>query len=239
MVNFMSIKYLWSDILAVIYPPKCLVCRDPIHISGSLICTKCFSRISFTKFWSRRDNLMAQHACDLQPIIENASAMLFYDSYSRDMIHRLKYRGEWRTAEYLGEIFGAYLAREELYAHVDVVVPVPIHPLRRFLRGYNQSEYIARGIASKMGIEVNSHSLYRCRYTSAQARKSKIERWGDDSDIFRVRSLDRLRGRHILLVDDVYTSGATIHRCVEVLSRALPECRISVATVAASHEYGI
>ncbi len=230
---------LISDLSAVIFPPKCIICQEPIHISESLICTKCFGSISYTRFWEYSDNAMAQHARDLQPFIHHASAMLFYDSYSRDMIHRLKYRGEWHTAKYLGKIFGGYLMCSELYEDVDMVVPVPLHPLRRIVRGYNQAEYIASGIAAQMGCAKSFGNLYRTRYTSAQARKDKVDRWKVERGLFEVRNPKILNGKHILLVDDVYTTGATIFRCAEALHLAAPEARISIIAVAASREYGI
>lgn len=182
---------------------------------------------------------MAQHARDLQPYIRHACAMLFYDTHSRDMIHRMKYRGEWRTAEYMGEIFGGYLSRSELYDSVDVVVPVPLHPLRRIGRGYNQSEYIASGVASKLGCAKSFGNLYRTRYTSAQARKDKVDRWEMERGLFRLRDPKCLGGKHIALVDDVYTTGATIFRCAEALHHAVPDAQISIIAVAASREYGV
>ncbi len=223
---------IWSDILAVVYPPKCLVCGQILHVAGTHICTKCFGSISYTRYWEHADNIMAEHARDMQPMIENACAMLYYDSYSRPMIHRLKYYKEWHTAKYLGELLGAYLSVSGDYNTVEVVVPVPIHPIKRIDRNYNQAEYIAQGVASKLGVETNFSSLYRSRYTSAQARKSRVERWSDNDDIFGLRNIEKLRGKHILLVDDVYTSGATIFRCVETLHRAIPQSQISVATLA-------
>lgn len=204
-----------------------------MHISGTRICTKCFGAISYTRYWAHSDNPMAEHARDMQPWIKNGCAMLYFDSYSRPMIHRLKYQREWYTAQYLGELLGAYLRASGLYNTVDVVVPVPIHPLRRIGRTYNQSEYIAIGVASKLGAEVNMHSLYRSRYTSAQARKSSVDRWSNhNDDIFDMRSVEQLIGKHILLVDDVYTSGATIFRCLEVMYKHLPQSTFSIATLA-------
>ncbi len=234
------LRDILNDLLSLIYPPRCLVCGEVLLARGSLICTKCFSTISYTRFWYHEDNPMSQHARDMQPIIENCAAMLFYDNYSRDMIHRMKYRGEWRIARYLGELFGSYLSCERRYRGVDVVIPVPLHPVRRIGRTYNQSEYIALGIAKTLGVKVNSRSLYRHRYTSAQAQKSKFERWSGGDDIFGVRFAKGLQGKHILLVDDVYTSGATIFRCVEALRSSILSCRISIATIAAStREFGL
>lgn len=181
---------------------------------------------------------MAEHARDMQPMIVECSAMLFYDSYCRDMIHRLKYHRQWGEARYLGELMGAYLSRSELYSTIDVVIAVPLHPIRTFERTYNQAEYIALGVAEKMSLPVNFHALYRRRHTTPQAKKSNMERWSDGEGLFNVRREDSLRGKHILLIDDVYTTGATIFRCVEALVREVPGCRISVATVATSRRNG-
>ncbi len=148
------------------------------------------------------------------------------------MIHRLKYRAEWRTAKYMGEIFGAYLSQTEIYSSVDVIIPVPLHPIRRMMRGYNQSEYIAQGIASKLGARVDTHTLYRRRHTVAQVRKSRSERWVGGDNLFGLRDVEHLRGKHILLVDDVYTTGATMYRIVNTLHKSMPECQISIATLA-------
>lgn len=175
---------------------------------------------------------MSRHACDMQPRIDSAAAMLFYDGYSRGMIHRLKYRGQWRVARSMGEIFGAYLHSSDIYSTVDIIIPVPLHPFRLLQRGYNQSEYIAQGMAHHMGIKVDSSILYRSRYTLAQARKSSVERWEGGHGLFAVKHAEAIRGKHILLVDDVYTSGATIFRCVEAIHRAQIDCKISVVALA-------
>ncbi len=220
------------DLLSVIYPPKCLMCGEELHLADSEICTDCFSRVSYTRFWEYSDNPMSGRVRDLQPMVREACAMFFYDNHCRDMIHRLKYRAEWRTARYMGEIFGSYLSRSDIYSNVDIVIPAPLHAIRRMARGYNQSEYIARGIASKLGAKVDTHTLYRSRHTIAQVKKTKVERWTGGENLFEVRDIERLRGKHILLVDDVYTTGATIFRCIEAIHRSLPECEISVATLA-------
>ncbi len=226
-----------DDILSLIYPPRCLMCQEPIHNTDSLLCTKCLSTMTYTRFWEYSDNAMALHARELQSYIHHASAMLFYDMHNRKMIHRLKYSGEWNTAKYLGEMFGSYLSQSELYTSVDLIIPVPLHPLRRIGRGYNQAEHIALGIASKLGCDVNFNTLYRCRYTSAQARKSRVDRWDSQSSLFRVRHPEQIEGKHILIVDDVYTTGATIFRCAEALHFATHDCQISIVTLATSHEY--
>ncbi len=228
---------IWHDLRSIIFPNRCLVCGEIMEGSHAMICPICFSKISITRFWDTTDNPMAEHARDLQPMIVEGVALLFYDGYSRPMIHNIKYHKYWRGALYLGELLGAYLSRSELYADIDVVIPVPIHPLRQIERTYNQSEYIAMGVARKMGVATNFHSLYKTRYSSPQAGKKQVDRWNNDNNSFRVKSPERLDGKHILLVDDVYTTGATIYRCVEAIVAAVPNCQISIATLATSHKY--
>ena len=122
-----------------------------------------------------------------------------------------------------------------LYDDVDVIVPVPLHYRRRIKRGYNQSELLAIGMARQMGVECDFRSLKRVRYNDSQTSKSRTERWMNVDDIFEVCRVDRLRGRHILLVDDVLTTGATISACAEEIIRACEgDVRISIATLAAS-----
>lgn len=218
-----------------IYESTCLVCGGELHHVDGLICTKCLLKLNLTNFWVERDNPMTANLRLMQPIIESGVAMFFYNEHCRDMIHRLKYRGEWQTARSLGEMLGECLCSTDIYDDVDVIVPVPLHPLRRLWRSYNQGEYIASGVAAKLGVKTNFYSLYRSRYSSPQARKSHFDRWADDAeDTFQVRGIERLRGKHILVVDDVYTSGATIFRCVDALYHSVPNCRISVATLTVS-----
>lgn len=135
----------------------------------------------------------------------------------------------------MGRQYGAELKSGGLYDDVDAVVPVPLHYRKLLHRGYNQSTYIARGIASELGVKADTGLLRRRRNNPSQARKMHAERWDNVEDLFAVRrSAERLRGRHILLVDDVFTTGATVVACIEALHRAMPECRISVAALAVS-----
>jgi ComF family protein len=119
-----------------------------------------------------------------------------------------------------------------LYDDVDIVVPIPLHYKKLLKRSYNQSTYIAEGIARELGIDYNSHLLYRRRNNPPQARNKASQRWQNVEELFAVRNAKRLQGKHILIVDDVLTTGATICSCVEAILRVAPDCRVSVATLA-------
>ena len=171
------------------------------------VCTVCRMDAPLTGFWTQVDNPVVRKFWGLVPVV-NASAFLFFvrgNGY-RDLIHGFKYYGRWRQALEMGAWYGGELAAGGLYAGVDVVVPVPLHLRKRLHRGYNQAEYIARGIAESLGVPVDVHSVRRHRHNPSQALKEHRQRWENVRGIFSVRRPGRLCGKHILLVDDVLTT---------------------------------
>ena len=158
----------------------------------------------------------------------------------RELIHRFKYDGAWRLARDMGVWYGHCLADSGLYDTVDRIVPVPLHWRKRLRRGYNQAEYLAEGIARALRAEVDRHSVRRIRNNPAQALHRHAERWDNVEGIFAVRCPERLAGHHLLLVDDVLTTGATLLSCAETILRAAPDCRLSVAVLAVpQREFGL
>ena len=134
----------------------------------------------------------------------------------------------------LGRWYGACLHEGGLFSAVDVVVPVPLHWRRRLGRGYNQSEYLARGVARELGVECDVGSVRRYRYNDSQVLHSAAERWDNVEGVFRVSRPERLRGKHVLLVDDVFTTGATIMSLGSAILSSVEDVRLSVAVLATS-----
>lgn len=232
-----SLKQAASDLQGLIFPVVCPVCGDKLHRGEKLICNMCRSDMPLTNFEDKEANAMEQRLWGLMPVV-HATSLFFYieESRFRNLIHAIKFHGSWRTALNLGEWLGLILARTERFDEVDLIVPVPQHPLRRLQRGYNQSDYIARGVAKAMGRALDCHSLRRHRYSRSQIKRPKMERWDNVFGAFSVRNADALRGRHILLVDDVFTTGSTVCACADAILKAAPDARISVATIAVSHQ---
>ena len=144
--------------------------------------------------------------------------------------------GEYPDVDYIV----AKLRVEGSFLDVEEVVPLPLHPVKRCRRGYNQSEYIAEGIAAQLGVEVDRRSVRRVRNTASQALKPRRERAGNVEDAFAVCRPERLAGRHVLLVDDVMTTGSTLLSCASAILRDAPGCRISIAALAVSQrELGV
>jgi ComF family protein len=138
----------------------------------------------------------------------------------------------WQIAYNLGVWYGAELKASTLYDDVDIIIPLPLHPIKSIMRGYNQSRYLAEGIAKMLGATVDSSAIRRTRNNPSQARLKRGERWESVDNLFRVTKPERLRGKHILIVDDVLTTGATLYNCMLAIHTALPDARISFATLA-------
>lgn len=223
------------DVMSLIVPPTCPTCGKRLAAEGAVVCPMCEITAPLTNLWLEPHNAMCERFWGLMPV-ERAAAFLWYVEGSpwREMIHRFKYAGQWRVAYNMGRWFGAELRESGLYADVDVVVPVPLHLGRRLVRGYNQSEYIARGIARELGVGVDVRSVWRYRYNSSQTLHRKDERWDNVEGIFKVRRAEALRSKHILLVDDVFTTGATIMSLGSTILSAVEDVRLSVAVLATS-----
>lgn len=232
---------LFADLAALLFPPCCAVCGEPLARGERTVCTLCRTLAPLTGYWREADNPVWRRCRDLVPV-HRASGFLFFVRGSgwRRLIHGFKYRGAWRTARELGAWYGACLRESGLYDDVDAVVPLPLHPLKRLRRGYNQSEYIAEGIASALGVGVERHAVIRRRNTASQALKPRRERARNVENAFAAVHPERLEGRHVLLVDDVMTTGSTLLSCAAEMLRAAPDCRVSIAALAVSRrELGI
>lgn len=226
---------LLKDIFRLFFPPACPVCGDALPEGAAFLCTRCAYDMPLTGFTAKADNHVAERFWGMAPVV-NACSMFWFRNRSsyRRLVHAFKYYGGWRLAEKMGEWFGRELDEGGLYGDVDIIIPVPLHLLRRLHRGYNQSEYIAEGISRRLCRPVLRGCVVRRRYNRAQVRKTKEQRWKNVEGIFAVRRPDKLAGKHILLVDDVFTTGATLVSCAEAIARAVPDCRISIATLAVS-----
>lgn len=226
----------------LLMPRCCLVCGRQLGVRERHLCTRCASDLPLTYYWEQVHNPMAD---SFNAVLERlrpegepmgyayASALLFYhhdNPYSR-IPQALKYKGDLPAGRFFAARLGAFLAREPQFADVDCVIPVPLHWWRRYRRGYNQAGVIARGLASALGARYAPGTLRRVRRTRSQTRLDAADRLANVLGVFRVRKIP-VQARHILLVDDTFTTGATLAACCLALRKALgPDPRISVATL--------
>jgi ComF family protein len=200
----------------------------------TLICTECFVLIPRTNYHLNPDNPVSQLFWGRCLIIK-AAAFSYYtrDSRIRKLIHQLKYKGIKEIGSELGRIYAGTLKSSGFLEDIDLIIPVPLHPSKKRQRGFNQSDIISQGISEVSGIPVDTRMLVRRTVSKTQTRKSRYDRWTNVHDIFRVMDENRLKGLHILLVDDVITTGSTIEACASELLKA-ENTKVSVAALAFS-----
>jgi ComF family protein len=223
-----------EKLFSLFFPRLCAVCGRSLIPAEELICLGCISDLPKSGSWLREENPVInefRESFDIE--VEHASSFLTYSKESpyHQLLHRFKYKGETQIGITLGQWFGAELKRAPLYQTVEGIVPVPLHPKKERKRGYNQSRLFAEGLAAATGWSLEPEALKRNRHTATQTNLSREERQQNVSGAFTLFRRERLEGRHILLVDDVLTTGATIQACAAELLK-VAGVKVWVATIA-------
>jgi len=223
---------LWDDFISLLFPRLCYGCGNHLLRNENLLCTGCYVTIPRTNYHLEIENPVAQLFWG-RCLLEKAAAFSFYNKGSRirNLIHNLKYKGIKALGYELGRIYALSLQSSGFTAGVDLIIPVPLHPSKKRIRGFNQSESISDGIADVTGLPVDTFSLVRMTISATQTNRSRYERWTNVEDIFRVEDAEAIKGRHILLVDDVITTGSTIESCANELLK-VDGVRVSVVALA-------
>ena len=223
---------LWDDFFSLLFPRLCYACGNQLMRNESLICTECFVVIPRTNYHFVEDNPVAQLFWG-RCLIEKAAAFSYYNKGSRirKLIHNLKYNGIREIGYDLGRLYGLSLKTSGFINDIDIIIPVPLHPLKERIRGFNQSETISMGIADVTRLPVDIKSLARILVSVTQTKRSRYERWTNVEGIFQVIDSKSIMGKHILLVDDVITTGSTIESCANELLR-IEGVKVSVVALA-------
>jgi ComF family protein len=223
---------LWDDFLSLLFPRLCYACGDHLLRNETLICTECYVVIPRTNYHLDNENQLAQLFWG-RCLIEKSGAFSFYNKGSRirNLIHNLKYRGVKEIGCELGRIYGLTLKSSGFTDDIDLIIPVPLHPSKQRIRGFNQSDLISSGISEVTGLPVVTGSLSRIKGSATQTRRSRYDRWTNVDGIFAVVDADMIRGRHVLLVDDVITTGSTIEACTNELLK-VDGVKVSVVALA-------
>ncbi len=220
------------DFISLIYPRICASCGNSLWKREVVICTFCNYHLPKTSFHLEEDNPVSRLFWGRVNLV-GAAAFLSFNKGSRvqKLIHQLKYKGRKDIGVFLGYRYGQLLLNSPVFISVNIIVPVPLHRKKQQKRGYNQSEQIAIGLSDAMKIPVDTHTLARIKATETQTRKSRFHRWENVKEIFSVTEPRPFINQHILLVDDVITTGATLESCIQAIS-SIPGCRVSVAALA-------
>lgn len=205
-----NIVSLGEDILGLFYPRVCCGCDAHLRKNEENLCLLCLHDLPVTYFWDYDVNPVEKLFWGRLPVAAACSYLHFeQDSVTQNLMHRLKYEGRTGIGSELGKSFGIKLKEKHWFQDVDVIVPVPLHITRQVRRGYNQSNYIAEGLAQVFDVPVDEKLLRRIVGSESQTNKSRFERSENVQTIFRAEKAG-VSGKNILLVDDVVTTGATL-----------------------------
>jgi ComF family protein len=226
------INDLWDDFISLLFPRLCYGCGNHLLRNENIFCTECFVVIPRTNYHLEDENPVEQLFWG-RCLIEKAAAFSFYNKGSRirNLIHNLKYKGIKDIGYELGRIYGLSLKSSGFTNDIDLIIPVPLHPSKKRIRGFNQSDIISSGIADVTGLTVDINSLVRTTVSATQTKRSRYERWTNVEGIFCVTDPEIIRGKHILLVDDVITTGSTIESCANELLK-VEGLKVSVVALA-------
>jgi ComF family protein len=220
-----------ADLLEFFYPTLCITCDNRLVLQEKFLCVECWSDIPATNFHLQEGNKVEQLFWG-RTKVEHATAFYTYKKGSKyqQLIHYIKYKGLKELGFETGRRFGFTIAVTEKFRSVDMIVPVPLHPAKQKKRGYNQSEWIANGMAEALQKPMVINNLIRNIHTSTQTRKNRFERWENVEKIFGVINPEELSGKHILLIDDVVTTGSTLEACARQILK-IDGTKVSIATL--------
>jgi ComF family protein len=223
---------LINDFLSLIYPRYCEACEALLFKHERVICNKCALGLPKSNFHLNNKNPIVMALGGRVPLQGATSLFVFEkDGKVQNLLHALKYENQQIIGELMGQTFYSDLKNSGFFEGIDHVVPIPLHKKKQKVRGYNQSECFAKGISEKSGIPLNVKSFVREVETSTQTKKGKAERWENVKDAFALIDGEIFKNKHILLVDDVITTGATIEGAWQAL-KDVEGIKISVASIA-------
>jgi len=221
-----------SDFVSLLFPELCAACGESLMASEHLLCTGCLYTLPLTNFHLQPGNIVAQQFWG-KIKLEGAYALYYFTKGGKvqNLMHAFKYKGVKQIGNLLGEIAGAQLVKNDIFKTVDLVIPVPLHKKRMRQRGYNQSACFAEGVAQKLNAEVELNNLVRPTATETQTHKSRFDRFNNMQEVFSIIHPERLVNKHVLLVDDVITTGSTLEACGAQLLK-IEGLKLSIATIA-------
>lgn len=223
---------LIADFISLLYPQVCAACDGELLQGEEFICLDCQLQLPYTGFANQEKNAVEQMFWG-RVELEAATAYLYFKkgNRARKLMHRIKYKGEKEVAEHIGKMMGEELRHSERFKNLDAITPVPLHKRKQRKRGFNQSEWFAKGLAEKLNIEVKTDVLLKTSESKSQTKKNRWQRWLNMGEQFTVHQSEKIKGKHILLVDDIVTTGATLEACASLL-KGETNCKISIATMA-------
>lgn len=223
---------MFHDFINLLYPHICYICESELLKNEEIVCTSCLHDLPVTNYHLINDNPVKKVFYGRVPIA-HATALLHFRKKAavQQLIHELKYRDKEEIGVFFGRWLGSDLAETESFKSIDLVIPVPLHPTKLKERGYNQVTKFGLEIAKSLNAHFSEEILLKTTATKTQTLKDRISRWGQIEETLTVQNIEKAEGKHILLVDDLVTTGATLEACAHKLLQ-IPNIKISIATMA-------
>ncbi|WP_423147433.1 ComF family protein [Rubrolithibacter danxiaensis] len=221
-----------EDFFSLIFPEICCACHTNLFKNEQLICTGCLYDLPYTNFHLDPENVAARQLYGRIPFLAVSACLDFRKgSKVQNLMHEFKYNSKPEIGIKLGELYGNSLKEVNAFKNADLIIPVPLHPAKFKKRGYNQSDCFAKGLSTALGIPYSTNLLQRNLNTATQTQKSRFARYENMKHVFSVKEPLQIEHKHIILVDDVLTTGATIEACALELLKA-SGVKLSIATIA-------
>lgn len=226
------IKQYASDVVHLLYPQVCIGCGTDVIETGSTLCAQCFSGLPVTDYFRYAGNPVERLFAG-RILVQQAGSAFYFTKKSvlQNVMHEVKYRGNLEAGLFMGKQTGIALQQSKRFDDIDVIVPMPLSNRRLQQRGYNQSAIIAKGIAAVLKKPVVESIAIRKLNTETQTGKDRTSRWQTMQHAFAVSDAGALQGKHVLLADDIVTTGATLEACGATLLQ-IPGVKLSIATAA-------
>ncbi|WP_181304798.1 ComF family protein [Rufibacter sp. XAAS-G3-1] len=229
----LGLHTLYHDFMALLFPEDCRACAGELAMGEEVICSHCRIKLPYTDFHLSPTANPLHEVFWGRVSLQLATAYLKFQEKGRvqRLLHQLKYKGQEEVGKVLGKWLGVQLREQEDFRTIDVVVPVPLHPSKLRQRGYNQVEGFAQAIAQSLEIPMAADALQRNRLSTTQTAKNRQDRWEAMQQLYAIHQAQKVKGKHVLLVDDVITTGATIEACAQILLQHGASA-VSVASIA-------
>lgn len=223
---------MFKDLYQTVFPRICYGCSTDLAKTENWLCSICKTQLPITHFHRYPTNPVQQIFTGRIPLVQASSYFYFVkESAVQHLLHALKYKSMPKLGVALGEWYAQQLVEEDAFQSVDHILPIPLHFSKLQKRGYNQSEMFAQGLSNVLNKPVNTTSIIRNTATATQTHKNRMERWQNVEEVFVVNDSSRLIDKHVLLVDDVITTGATLEACANKILQ-IAGASVSIATIA-------
>ena len=228
----MALPRFITDFGRLVFPNNCAGCGEELFGSKNLLCWQCLQELPRTGFEKHEQNPVASIFYGRIPL-QHAFSWLFHTkgSLAQMLIQQVKYKSKLDLGRYLGTIMAEAMLEARLFDDVDALVPLPLNKKKLAKRGYNQSMLICEGMSAVLGKPVETVAVIRSKFTQTQTRKNRLQRWLNVEQVFDLKEAHAIEGKHVLLVDDVITTGATMEACGQVLLQ-VPGLKLSLASLA-------